>query len=59
LAGSKLSIEEIPIVVNCPNCRESRYAQSIQSLCCNVCGTPSPEVLEGRELLVTGLELRP
>jgi hydrogenase nickel incorporation protein HypA/HybF len=59
LEGSKLCIEEAPIIVNCPVCRQSRQAQSIQSLCCAVCGTPTPEVLEGRELLVTGLGLRP
>jgi hydrogenase nickel incorporation protein HypA/HybF len=58
LEGSKLCIEEVPIVVNCPICQQSRHARSIQSLCCAVCGTPTPEVLEGRELLVTGLELR-
>jgi hydrogenase nickel incorporation protein HypA/HybF len=58
LEGSKLFIEEVPIVVNCPVCRRRRLAQSIQSICCSVCGTPTPEVLEGRELLVTALELR-
>jgi hydrogenase nickel incorporation protein HypA/HybF len=59
LEGSRLFIEEVPVVVNCPVCRQSRHAQSIQSLCCAVCGTPTPDVLEGRELQVTGLELRP
>jgi hydrogenase nickel incorporation protein HypA/HybF len=58
LEGSKLFIEEVPIVVNCPTCRQSRHAQSIQSLCCSACGTPTSEVLQGRELLVTALELR-
>ncbi len=58
LEGSKLFIKEVPIIVNCPVCRDRRHVQSIQSLCCAVCGTPAPEVLEGRELLVTGLELR-
>jgi hydrogenase nickel incorporation protein HypA/HybF len=58
LEGSKLLIEEIPIIVNCPACHERRRVRSIQSLCCAECGTPTPDILEGRELLVTALELR-
>lgn len=58
LEGSKLMIEEVPIIANCPRCRERRAVQSIQSLCCVECGTPTPEILEGRELVVTALELR-
>jgi hydrogenase nickel incorporation protein HypA/HybF len=58
LAGSKLLIEEAPIIANCPTCHDRRTVQSIQSLCCVECGTPTPEILEGRELMVTALELR-
>ncbi len=57
LEGSKLFIEEIPILANCPSCKEPRPVQSMQSLCCVECGTPTPEILEGRELMVTALEL--
>jgi hydrogenase nickel incorporation protein HypA/HybF len=58
LEGSTLLIEEVPIVANCPACRQRRHVQSMQSLCCEECGTPTPEILEGRELMVTALELR-
>jgi hydrogenase nickel incorporation protein HypA/HybF len=58
LEGSKLVIEEVPIVVNCPVCMERRSVQSLQSLRCVACGTPTPEILEGRELMVTAMELR-
>jgi hydrogenase nickel incorporation protein HypA/HybF len=58
LEGSKLLIEEVPIIANCPACHERRHVQSIQSICCAECGTPTPEILEGRELMVTALELR-
>ncbi|MGA9569897.1 MAG: hydrogenase maturation nickel metallochaperone HypA [Candidatus Acidiferrales bacterium] len=58
LEGSTLRIEEVPIVVNCPVCMDRRSVQSLQSLCCAECGTPTPEILEGRELLVTAMELR-
>ncbi len=57
LEGSRLVIENVPIVVFCPSCREPRQVPSIQWLRCPVCETPTPEVLEGRELLVTALEV--
>jgi hydrogenase nickel incorporation protein HypA/HybF len=58
LAGSALVIEDVPIVVHCKRCDARRPVQSIQSFCCAECGEPTPDVLEGRELLVTGLEIR-
>ena len=58
LEGSKLLIEEAPIIVNCPTCHEPRHVQSIQSLCCAECGTATGEIMGGRELMVTALELR-
>lgn len=57
LAGSLLIIEEVPVVVNCPNCRARRSIRSLQMFCCAECGTPTPEIIEGRELLVTALEM--
>ena len=40
LEGSKLLIEEVPIVVNCPVCMDRRSVQSIQSLCCAIAAHP-------------------
>ncbi|MGC2238584.1 MAG: hydrogenase maturation nickel metallochaperone HypA [Pyrinomonadaceae bacterium] len=57
LEGSRLVIEEVPVVVNCPACREERTLTSIQNFSCPVCSAPTPEVLRGRELLVTALEI--
>ncbi len=57
LEGSRLVIENVPVVVFCPSCQERRQVPSIQWLRCPVCETPTPEVLEGRELLVTALEV--
>jgi len=56
LERSRLVIEEMPVVVFCPQCGERRTV-SIQSLCCPQCGTPTPEVLQGTELQVTALEV--
>jgi hydrogenase nickel incorporation protein HypA/HybF len=57
LAGSQLIIEEIPIVVYCPKCEAERTLVSMQTFACPQCGTPVSDVLQGRELLVTALEV--
>jgi hydrogenase nickel incorporation protein HypA/HybF len=57
LQGSKLEIEEMPIVVFCPACDEERRAVSVQRLCCTVCGTATADVRSGAELEVVALEL--
>jgi hydrogenase nickel incorporation protein HypA/HybF len=58
LEGSRLVIEEVPILVDCPNCKVLRPVLSVQWFCCSECGTPTAEVVEGKELIVTALDLR-
>jgi hydrogenase nickel incorporation protein HypA/HybF len=57
LAGSHLIIEEIPVLLDCPVCGPGKRAQSLQWLCCENCGTPAREIVQGRELLVSALEV--
>lgn len=57
LEGSKLIIEEIPVAVFCPHCKEKRVLPSLQSFACPECGTLSGQVLEGKELEVFALEI--
>jgi hydrogenase nickel incorporation protein HypA/HybF len=57
LAGSRLLIEEAPVVVFCSHCATERTLASIQSLCCPVCGALTPDVVQGRELELVALEL--
>jgi hydrogenase nickel incorporation protein HypA/HybF len=57
LQGSRLVIEEIPIVVFCPSCRGPRPVSSLQLFCCAECGTPTPEIVQGKELEVVALEI--
>jgi hydrogenase nickel incorporation protein HypA/HybF len=56
-AGSRLLIEEVPVTARCPTCAAERTIESVQWLCCPVCGTPTPEVVSGRELEITAIEL--
>ena len=57
LKSSRLLIENIPVTVYCPNCRSNQRLSSIQLFCCPECGTPTPEVIHGRELEVVALEI--
>jgi hydrogenase nickel incorporation protein HypA/HybF len=56
LAGSALLVEEVPIVVYCPRCDERRTLDSMRFICPQ-CQTPTPEVVQGRELEIFALEL--
>jgi hydrogenase nickel incorporation protein HypA/HybF len=55
--GSRLVFEEVPIVIFCPKCNAERPVHSVQNICCVECNTPSAEIVHGRELLLSALEL--
>jgi hydrogenase nickel incorporation protein HypA/HybF len=57
LAGSRLVIEEVPVAVFCPHCKERRVLDSVQSFVCPECGAPAGAVVQGRELEVFALEV--
>ena len=56
-AACPLVIEEVPISVYCSNCKSERSVRSIQCFCCVECGMPASEVVHGRELQISALEL--
>jgi hydrogenase nickel incorporation protein HypA/HybF len=58
LEGSRLLIEEIPVEVFCPKCEVPRLVDSIQWFCCPECGTPTANILRGKELEVVALEIK-
>ena len=57
LAGSRLVIEDLPIIVSCPSCQAQRPVSSIQLFCCAECGTPTSEIVQGKEIEVVALEI--
>jgi hydrogenase nickel incorporation protein HypA/HybF len=58
LQGSRLVIEYVAVVVFCPNCRAQRPLSSLQLFCCSECGTPTSEIVRGKELEVVALEIQ-
>jgi hydrogenase nickel incorporation protein HypA/HybF len=57
LESSRLVIKQVPIEVYCPACKTQRVLSSMQWFCCPECGTPTSDVIHGRELVITALEV--
>jgi hydrogenase nickel incorporation protein HypA/HybF len=57
LERTRLVIEMVPLVVFCPTCGQDRAPRSVYEICCPDCGTPTPEIVSGREMEVASLEV--
>ena len=57
LDGSRLLIEDVPIRTRCPACAGERPVESLQLMVCSACGAPAGEIVSGRELEITALEI--
>jgi hydrogenase nickel incorporation protein HypA/HybF len=57
LQGSRLIVEELPVLVYCQKCESQRSISSVQLFCCQECGTPAFEIVQGRELQMVALEV--
>lgn len=57
LAGSRLIVEDVPVAVFCPQCKEQRQLESVQSFACPQCGAPTMDIRQGKELEVFALEV--
>ena len=57
LARAELVVEEVPVAAYCPACAAERAPISVQELRCPACGSPTAEILRGRELEVVALEI--
>lgn len=55
-SGSRLEIERIPLLVRCPECGVE-HTPEVQSIVCPRCITPAQEILAGRELELSSLEI--
>jgi hydrogenase nickel incorporation protein HypA/HybF len=57
LEGTRLVIEELPVIVFCAQCRKMQELPSMQLFQCPECGTPTMDVRQGKELEVFALEV--
>lgn len=57
LEGSRLVIEETPVVVYCPQCQAEKTPAEPFYFFCPDCSSSTPEVRQGRELMLVSLEI--
>jgi hydrogenase nickel incorporation protein HypA/HybF len=55
--GSRLVVETVPLVVWCPRCSCEREISGGFALQCPVCNTLAPEIRQGREMALVGVEV--
>ena len=55
--GAILEIDEVPLTVNCRFCNEVKTPSGRYNFRCPDCGRPTPEVVTGREMQLTSIEL--
>lgn len=58
LAGAQLLVEVAPVVIYCATCQAQQTPTSTQWLRCPICGAPPAQILQGRELELTAVEIR-
>lgn len=56
LEATELEVEKVPLQVRCPACGKT-YSPEVQALFCPECITPVQDILSGRELELTTLEI--
>lgn len=57
LAGSKLLIEEVPLVIYCPSCAREQQLDTMQAFVCPSCGAAVNEIRQGKEIELSFLEV--
>jgi hydrogenase nickel incorporation protein HypA/HybF len=57
LAGARLVVEELPVVIFCKTCDRAVELPGMQSFRCPVCQTPSGDIRQGKELEVRSIEI--
>ncbi len=57
LEGSHLIVEDVPVLVFCPQCNKPQTLASVQLFTCPECGAPTGNILQGKELEVFALEV--
>jgi hydrogenase nickel incorporation protein HypA/HybF len=57
LEGSRLEIEDVPLVIYCPICHHKSQLASIQLFECPGCGNPVNEIRHGKEIELVSMEI--
>jgi len=58
LQGSRLIVQDVPVMVFCSQCQREQELPSVQLFACPECGLPTRDVRRGKELEVFALEIQ-
>jgi hydrogenase nickel incorporation protein HypA/HybF len=57
LAGAKLEIEELAVIVHCRTCDKDLELDDPPIFRCQICKNPTPDIVQGKELEIVSVEL--
>jgi hydrogenase nickel incorporation protein HypA/HybF len=57
LEGARLVVNVLPVVMRCGPCGRDVELEGVQSFRCPVCGEPSMDLRQGRELEIEAIEI--
>jgi hydrogenase nickel incorporation protein HypA/HybF len=57
LEGSRLCIDEAPVVIFCADCKAEHDLPAIVDMCCPVCGATRVQVRSGRQMELSAIEV--
>lgn len=57
LAGSRLVVNMVPVMVHCRACGHNGELENLQNFRCPKCGEPATDVRQGRELEIESIEI--
>lgn len=57
LEGSRLVVDLLPVVLHCEPCGRDVTLDGVQSFRCPICGEPSMDLRQGRELDIDSIEI--
>lgn len=57
IAGARLEVEELPVIIHCAECGADTTLDTIQRFACGTCGALTGDIRQGKELALDYLEL--
>jgi len=57
MEGARLAVNVLPVILHCEPCGQDVTLDGVQSFRCPICGEPSMDLRQGRELEIDSIEI--
>lgn len=57
IAGARLEIEELPVIIHCDKCNKNSELDSPPIFRCGFCGELTPNIIQGKEMEIVSIEI--